>query len=154
MEIKISLTIILAIFTEGYIQENKLKIIEGALRCKELKSFLIKIDAPLLVWLSEDGSGINSKVVYDSKSNKLVGLNLPLHELTGMPISNSFIASSLQNIEKHLKSDKSKLVYIVIAQPIKDKSPPFVLQLFGTDNKFKRVDVLNRWKYTKQELEK
>lgn len=119
-----------------------------------MKSYLIKIKAPLCVWLSEDGSGINCKVVYDSKSNKLVELNLPLHELTGMPISNSFIASSLHNIENHLKNCKSKLVYIVIAQPIKEKSPPFVLQLFGTDNKFKRQDVLNIWAYTKQELEK
>lgn len=106
------------------------------------------------VWLSEDGSGIVQKVVYDTASNQLIGLNLPINEITGMPILSAFAAVSLAAIEAHMVKTKSSLVYIVMAQPVKVKSPPFVLTVFGTDNKFTFVDVLNRWKYTIEELKR
>lgn len=142
-------------FTVGYIQKKKLQVFEGQLRIKELKAYLIKIKAPLCVWLSEDGSGIVPKVDYDAKSNQLVGLTLPINELTGMPKQKSFLAISLQKIREYMQfGSKSTLIYMILAQPIKVKSPPFILQLFGTDNRFKKTDVLNRWKYTKIELEK
>lgn len=41
-----------------------------------------------------------------------------------------------------------------MAQPIKAKSSPFLLQIFGTDNKFSANDVLKRWKFTVTELKK
>lgn len=131
-----------------------MKIVEGKLRCEELKLYLKKIKAPESVWLSEDASGIVQKVVYDVNSNKLVGLNLPLDAVTGIPIPNTFIAQSLRDIEKHMKNPLSHLVYVIIAQPIMEKSPPFILQIFGTNNKFSSMDVLNRWKHTETELNK
>lgn len=137
-----------------YIQQNKLRIVEGQLRCEDLKSYLKKIKAPECVWLSEDASGIVQKVVYDVNSNKLVGLNLPLDAVTGIPISSTFIAQSLRDIEKHMKNSLSHLVYVIIAQPIMEKTPPFILQIFGTNNKFSSMDVLNRWKHTETELDK
>lgn len=137
-----------------YIKEHKIKITEGQLRCTELKDYLEKIGAPSSVWLSEDGSGIVQKVVYDISSNKLIGLNLPINEFTGMPESMAYLATSLSAIENHMKNTKSSLVYIVMAQPVKDKSPPFLLQIFGTNNKFSSLDVKNRWKYTIEELNK
>lgn len=131
-----------------------MKITEGQLRCEELKSYLQKIGAPLVVWLSEDGSGIVRRVVYDVSSNKLIGLTLPINELTGMPICSTYLATSISEIENHMKKQKCSLVYIVMAQPVKVKSPPFLLQIFGTDNKFSCLDVTNRWKYTLEQLEK
>lgn len=53
-----------------------------------------------------------------------------------------------------MKNNLSSLVYVIMAQPIKPKSPPFVLQMFGTDNKFTTQNVLDRWKHTLQELQK
>lgn len=111
-----------------------------------------KIGAPLTVWLSEDASGIVQRVVYDVSSNKLIGLNLPINEFTGMPISSTYLATSLSTIESHMRNPKSSLVYIVMAQPVKVNSPPFLLQIFGTDNKFSNLDVTNRWKHTIAEL--
>lgn len=136
-----------------YIHEHKKKIIEGKLRCEELSVYLEKINAPKIVWLSEDGTGINSKVVYDSSTNQLVGIVLPL-DGKGMPICLSFRANSINDIESHMEKSKSSLAYIIMAQPIKAKSAPFVLQIFGTDNRFSASDVLNRWKFTESELKK
>lgn len=124
------------------------------MRCKELLSFLEKIGAPKEVWLSEDGSGIIQKVAYDMHSNKLVGINLPINELTGMPMTSSYFARTLPEITKHMKNSLSSLVYIIMAQPIKLKCPPFVLCLFGTDNRFTTQNVLYRWDFTIRELEK
>lgn len=130
------------------------KITEGALRCTELKAYLEKIGASNAVWLSEDGTGIVKRVVYDVSSNQLVGLNLPLDKNTGMPISYTFVARNLQDIEKHMKKPLSSLVYIVMAQPAMPNCRPFVLQIFGTNNKFTRSDVLHRWTHIKNELMK
>lgn len=41
-----------------------------------------------------------------------------------------------------------------MAQPLKENIPPFCLSIFGTDNKFLASDVLKRWSYIKEELEK
>lgn len=127
---------------------------EGGLRCEELKEFLQSIGAPMVVWLSEDGSGIVPRAVYDMHSNKLVGINLPINELTGMPITSAYLARNLSEISSHMKNPLSTLVYIIMAQPIMPKCPPFVLQLFGTNNKFTTQNVLDRWTYTVEELQK
>lgn len=133
---------------------TKEKVIEGALRCTELKAYLEKIGASNTVWLSEDGSGIVKRAVYDVSSNQLVGLNLPLDENSGMPISSTFVARNLGDIEKHMKKPLSSLVYVVMAQPTMLDCRPFILQIFGTNNKFSRSDVLNRWTHMKIELRK
>lgn len=137
-----------------YIQEHKVKIMEGKLRCDELKTYLQKINAPNCVWLSEDGSGIIQRVSYDVASNQLVGLLLPLDECTGMPKHSTYSAENLALIEEHMKNQVSSLVYVIMAQPVKENVPPFMLQIFGTDNSFRSSDVLNRWKYIREELDK
>lgn len=69
-----------------YIHNDKDRIIEGELRCTQLVSHLKKLQAPPKVWLSEDASGIVQKAVFDSFSNQLVGLVLPVNNESGMPI--------------------------------------------------------------------
>lgn len=48
----------------------------------------------------------------------------------------------------------SKFVYIVMAQALDEKIPPFILQMFGTNAAFSTQDVVNRWHFTKSELQK
>lgn len=117
---------------------------EGELRCEGLDAYLKSIKAPKYVWLAEDGSGIITKVSYDVASNSLIGLNLPLDEQTGMPQKSTFKARTLQEIEKHMSNSKCTLVYIVVAQPVVAHAPPYILQIYGTDNRFKEKDVSNR----------
>lgn len=138
----------------GYINKKKQRIVEGGLRCSELASFLDKVGAPRVVWLAEDGSGIVSKVSYDSSTNQLVGLVLPFHSETGIPIPFTYKPKSVRDLEEFLKHPKSTHVYIIMAQPIKANTPPFILEIFGTDNKFQAITVVRRWNHTIRELEK
>jgi hypothetical protein len=48
-------------------------IVEGSFRFTELKKFLVENDLPLKVWISEDGTRIVQKFVYDVASNSIIG---------------------------------------------------------------------------------
>lgn len=119
-----------------------------------MAEYLESNNYPKYVFLSEDGSGLVQKVTYDIHSNQLVGLVLPFNDTTGIPKMFSFEANSAEDIENFLKLPKSTLVYIVAAKPLINGAAPFILHIFGTNNKFTASDVLNRWAYTKAELNK
>lgn len=119
-----------------------------------MAAYLEKMNCPKYVWLSEDATVITSKVSYDPITNQLIGLVLPLDEATGCPKAYSFIASNAESIKEHLIQSKSTVLYLVMAQPVNEEFPPFVLQMFGSNNRLATVDVLKRWKHTNTELEK
>lgn len=119
---------------------------EGIFRAKDLKEFLVTINLPLAVWISEDATRITGRVQYDVRSNQLVGFVLPLNN--GIPITGTYTASSAAKIQDSFQSGiVASLAYVFIAQPIIANAPSFCLCLFGTDNKFYGTDVLKRWKY-------
>lgn len=137
----------------NYIHKRKEKVIEGELRCEELAKYLEKLKAPKTIWLSEDASGVVARVTHDPTTNQLVGLVLPTESKTGIPMMFSFTPQSIEDIEKQMRDNsKSTLVYLVLAQPIMRKVPPFILQVFGTDNRFKTQDVMLRWQHTRDQL--
>lgn len=72
------------------ISMQKENVIEGKLRVKELSDYLTRMNAPRNIWLSEDGSGIIPKACYDSGSNQIVGLVLPISNEDGQPISYTY----------------------------------------------------------------
>lgn len=144
----------MSILSVSRIHKQKERIVEGQLRCQELANYLKRTNSPMQVFLSEDGSGIVKKVVYDSKSDQLIGLVLPIDNKNGMPIPRMFKADSPESIKRHLENPQSSLMHVVVAQPLKEKVAPFVLQLFGTDNRFKTEDVLKRWIHTEKELKR
>lgn len=135
-----------------YINQNQTKIVEGKLRCAELFNYLTNRKADLEVWISEDGSGIVPKTQYDPTHDELVGMTLEMDDITGCPKKFPSTASDAEEIRKFMKYDKSKLVYIVIAVPLNEGIPPFILQLFGTNNKFNTTSVVRRWLHTIREL--
>lgn len=135
-----------------YLQKNGQKMVEGELRCDQLKSYLYERNLPSTVWISEDATRITGKIQYDPSTNQLVGLVLPLNE-HGMPISYSFMARSAKEIEHYFSEGKTaSLVYAIMAQPIAEHSGPFCLSLFGTDNRFTSQEVTKRWKFILKEL--
>lgn len=91
---------------------------------------------------------------YDPKTNQIVGIVLPIDKQSGMPKSNSFLAKFVEDIQKYIKKPIAVHVYVVLAQPLKENAPPFVLQTFGTDSKFTAKDVTRRWQHTIAELKK
>lgn len=129
------------------IRDKNRRIIEGELRCEQLKKYCEALNVDKDVWISEDGSGIVSSIHYDSVSNQLVGFVLPSNSETGSPIPFSFGAENAAEIIKHMSDSnlrKSSLVYLVMAQPLSEKVPPFILQIYGTDNRFSKEDVAKR----------
>lgn len=111
------------------------------------------MNAPKEIWLSEDATAIVAKVSYDSVTSQLIGLVLPTCQKTGMPISFSFTPQTMKEVKQQIEQNPmSTHLYLVLAQPIKENVPPFILQAFGTDNTFKTNDVLKRWQQTKDEL--
>lgn len=66
----------------------------------------------------------------------------------------SFIAKDAETIKDLVKKPVSKLVYVVMAQALDERVPPFVFQIYGTNNAFHGIDVVRRWNYTKTELER
>lgn len=136
------------------VSEQKSRVVEGEIRAKQLAEYLTKMNCTKHVWISEDATVITSKVTYDTSTNQLVGLVLPIDEITGCPKAFTYMASNAESIKQHLMEAKSTTVYVVMAQPVDEKVPPFVLQMFGSDNKFRTKDVLKRWKNTSIELTK
>lgn len=94
------------------------------------------------------------KVEFDTNTNQMVGIVLPLNQCTGMPISFTYLARDLNEIQENMKRDKSMYIYVVMAQPLSRDAPPFPLQLFGSDNKFTSQNVLLRWRHTLEQLKK
>lgn len=138
-----------------YLQIEKPEIVEGKLRVEELNNYLEQLGVEKTVWLSEDATGIVSKVEYHPATNQIIGFVLPLN-CHGMPIALTYMADSAERIKEYMINNipRSKLVYLILAQPMKENTPPFILSIFGTDNKFSTEDVLKRWKYTNTELMK
>lgn len=69
-----------------------------------------------------------------------------------MPIS-QFPADCPAKVQETIAQTKmSTYVYTVMAQPICQNSPAFCLQMFGTDQKFSFLDVLNRWNHLEELL--
>lgn len=132
--------------------KNKEMVAEGVLRADELSQYLTEMNAPKHIWLSEDASGIISRFSYHSPSNNLVGIVLPL-DVNGMPVRDTFVPTSVNEIQQQMNNPLSTLVYLVMAQPMKKGIPPFVLTVFGTNNTFKAADM-QRWKYIESELKK
>ncbi|KAE8749159.1 hypothetical protein FOCC_FOCC004066 [Frankliniella occidentalis] len=121
---------------------------EGHFRALALRNFLDQRNLPLTVWLSEDGTRVNGRIQYDSKSNQIKGFVLPLNE-DGLPITGSFPATSASLIKSYYDDGRvSSNAYLVVAQPLTPNAPSFCLALFGTDNKFSAKDVYRRWSWT------
>lgn len=136
------------------INDTKGRTLEGDLRCAALQSFLTMRNAGNDIWLCEDASGIVSKIQYDPTLDQLVGIVLPLDENNGCPRRYEFTARDEEEITNFMKHSKSTLVYVVMAIPLKQGIAPFILQIYGTDNKFKSIDVIRRWKHTLAELKR
>lgn len=129
-------------------------MLEGELRTAELAKYLLERDAGNRVWICEDGTGLIPKIVYDARLDQLIEMTLPIDVHTGCPKRYEFTARDEEEIKKFCRLTKSTHLYLVLAIPLKEGIPPFVLQLFGTDNCFTARNIVKRWNYTTHELER
>lgn len=136
------------------IDDTRRCILEGDLRSEQLAKYLLDRNAGNDIWLCEDASGIIAKIQYDQTLDQLVGIVLPIDGNSGCPKRYEHTATNEEEIRTFMQSVKSTLVYIVMAIPLKEGVPPFILQLYGTDNKFKAIDVIKRWDHTIHDLKR
>ncbi|KAK3917588.1 Bifunctional aspartokinase/homoserine dehydrogenase 2, chloroplastic [Frankliniella fusca] len=128
-------------------------IVEGEFRFPELVQYLEDRKLGKEIWLSDDGTRIKVQVQYDTRTNQLVGL-VPQLDRNGLPKVSSFVADSAENIKQQLLSKSvSNYEYVLMAQPMADFAP-FLLCMFGTDNKFSTMQILQRWKMASARVKK
>jgi len=128
-------------------------VVEGQFRFAGLKQYLDNTNTGEEVGLSEDGTRIVGRPSYDPKSNQIVGFVPPFDE-NGLPKIRHFEATSSDAIKNMFETQTcSNYAYIVMAQPLADV-PPYVLAVFGTNNKFTSFDVLKRWEWMREEAKK
>ena len=141
--------------TNRYIRKFNCHIIEGILRCDELKVYLEERNLPLVVSLSEDGTRIVDRVQYCAGTNQLIGFVPPIDDKTGMPIPFTRSARNANEIVKHFSNEHSisSFINVVMAQPI-GNATPFCLLIFGSNNTYTTNDVINRWSYIINQLKK
>lgn len=130
------------------------KIVEGKLRVSELVRFLETHGLSKVLFISEDGTKITSRIRYDIERDQIIGLCPDFNE-NGMPLVDSFSATSPDAIHQYLKKyQKSSIVYVILATPIAQKTLSFNLLSFGTNNKFSIEEVLLRWAVMEREMQK
>lgn len=66
-----------------------------------------------------------------------------------------FVAKDAATIEQFIHLPKSKCVYVIIAQALDERVPPYILQMYGTtQGSFTAKDVVRRWEFTVESLRK
>ena len=128
--------------------------VEGDFRFDDLLEHLTSYNSTTIVTIGEDATRVIGRVEYDSESNKLVGFVLPLND-EGLPVCNSYLATSFALIEEAFKSGNvAKYAFVYMVKPLALDIPAFCLGCFGTDNKFCTDAVLKRWKHIVHECGK
>jgi len=127
---------------------------EGEFLFDELLSHLNNYEATKAIVIAEDTKRVIARGQYDNETDRVVGFVLPC-DGNGLPIVDSFIATSFSAIEKMFKNNViAKFAYVYMAQALSLHVPAFCLGCLGTDNKFNAVDVLKRWKCLYLECQK
>ena len=92
-----------------------------------------------------------ARVQYDPSTNQLLGL-VPAIDGKGCPKVSSFHAATSEKIVEMFNTHpRSNYAYVLMVQPLADVSP-FCLSIYGTNNKFTAAQLLDRWRWTFEEL--
>lgn len=135
-----------------HIHKSCNKIVEGQVRIEELLRFLETRSLPKVVFISEDGTKITSRLKYDIENDQITGLCPKLNE-NGIPDVKSYPATTPELIKYHMDNNpKSSIVYVILATPMAPKTLSFNLLSFGTDNKFTIDEVLLRWAIMEKQM--
>lgn len=135
-----------------YINASGCHINEGILRTEELRLYLSERSLQPIVVISEDATRISGRIQYDRTTNQLIGFVLPLNSANGLPIPFAYPARNAEEIINHF-TDNTVATYmnVIMAQPLAN-APAFCLMIFGSDNKYTSMNVVQRWKYIQTEL--
>jgi hypothetical protein len=122
-------------FIEGEFQYSRFLELVHPLGCK-------------YAFCGEDSTAVIPKVSYDARSNSFVGFTLPLKN--GFPCCQFYSTNSLDELKSWQNEvEKSSLLNVHVIQALTPVNQiqlsPFLLSAYGTDNRYKAHDILNRW---------
>lgn len=129
---------------DRHIHRCSSNVIEGVLRCDELRQYLLERNCQLNVCLSEDATRIDNTVQYCKNTNQLMGFVLPTDYTTGLPIPFAFKARTAREMLRHFSTETARHVITVMAKPI-ENVPAFCLLIYGSSGKYTADVVANRW---------
>ena len=129
------------------VQSDYRHIGEGEYRFDDLVAHLESYGAKKVVAIAEDATRVIARADYDYETDRVVGFVLPCDD-AGLPLSDTFLATSLDAIEKMFASSElSKYAYAYVVQPVSLNVPAFRIACIGSNNHFTAADVFQRWKY-------
>ena len=119
------------------------KIEEGEFRFADLKRYSNRINCPF-VFVSEDCTGVISKICYDVETDSFIGFCPTLNN--GLLIMRQYQTNDFFQLENWFQTiERSTLMNIYTVQHISNRAPPFLLSGFGTNNKIDAISVRHRW---------
>ena len=109
---------------------------------------------PMKCAVSVDATACIQKREYHPRYNSILGGILPL-EKTGLPDPKGGVVNSVADVMQYFKQNPpAKVVFVIMAQPLADFSPPVRIGTFASDNRMTTADVKNRNDYIKECLNK
>ncbi|KAF5270271.1 hypothetical protein FQA39_LY18880 [Lamprigera yunnana] len=81
-------------------------IMNGTVGIETLKTYLLKRNLPVYIFVSEDQTDIVRRVQYNPKTNKMRGFAPPLSNKTGLPDITKFVVTCVQDIEAAFKNEQ------------------------------------------------
>ena len=132
---------------QNFSNENREQLVEGEFRFDSRENHLKSMNVKY-AFASEDCTEIIQKVCYDRQSNSFVGFCPPLQN-NGFPRLLSFQIESFSDLETRFRTETlSSLLNVHAIQPITaqgQRSSPFLVSAYGTDNKFDSYHLISRW---------
>lgn len=122
-------------------------IVEGQLQTKQVSENLERLKLSKYIWISVDETKIQPAITYDSRSDSIMGLKLPV-DVNQMPVPDFYkfknVTETIENLEKYPKSSYASLM---LATTLDRNSQSFTLMLTGTDLKETGEMQFTRWNY-------
>lgn len=98
-----------------------------------------------LIVLGQDDTSLVSRIEHRVDGDQLIGFVSPFSSETGLPLVGYFKARSMSLVlETFKKQKKAQSVHAIMAIPLSNKAPPFVLCIYGTDTKITASIVQKR----------
>ncbi|CAF1101081.1 unnamed protein product [Didymodactylos carnosus] len=137
---------------KNYVSNADLKLIEGDFRFNSLQQHLNSINTKY-GFGSEDCTGVIRKIKYNKGTNTFIGFCTPL--TNGIPTVKHFQTEPLEQLKTWFsRIEKAPLLNIYMFQPVvqsMDQSSPFLISVYGVNNQYTSIDIIQRWSYIYEE---
>lgn len=136
-----SLTTVGATLRKAFAQE------EGELVVEEVVRHIKRNGEQMYAWIGEDDTKIQGAVRYDRRTDKVIGLEIPL-DGNGVPHRSFFRFTTISAVKEYLRTypvaTYMKLVTLTTLSP---KAHSYNVLIYGTKGTDKSENICARWKY-------